>query len=128
MERLKTRVTPILLLAFILTLPGLCHAEDDGFREVFKDALYGGLTGALVGAACIVFTRHPADHLSTIGYGAGAGVLVGTAYGVVKSTRSLAEVENGKVKFAIPTVLPEFREGRKEVALGFSAGIFRGTF
>uniref|UniRef100_A0A831U1G4 Uncharacterized protein n=1 Tax=Geobacter metallireducens TaxID=28232 RepID=A0A831U1G4_GEOME len=106
-----------------------CKAQDT-FEGIFRNALYGGLAGGLVGAALLVFTDKPGDHLDYIGYGAASGVLAGTAYGVAKTTRALAELENGKVKLAVPTIVPESvrtgADGEREVVL--MAEVLRGRF
>lgn len=106
-----------------------CKAEDT-FEGIFHNALYGGLAGGLVGAALLVFTDKPGDHLDYIGYGAAGGVLAGTAYGVAKTTRALAELENGKVKLAVPSIVPDYvrtgADGEREVVL--MAEVLRGRF
>lgn len=106
-----------------------CKAEDT-FEGIFRNSLYGGLVGGLVGAALLAFTDHPGDHLDYIGYGAAGGVLAGAAYGVVKTTQALAEVDNGKVKLAVPTIVPGYvpagAKGESEVIL--TAEVLRGRF
>lgn len=106
-----------------------CKA-DDTFEGIFRNAFYGGLVGGLVGAALLVFTDKPGDHLDYIGYGAAGGVLAGVAYGTVKTTQALAEVENGKVKLALPTIVPDYipagAKGEREVIL--TAEVLRGRF
>jgi hypothetical protein len=78
-----------------------------------------------------VFTRHPSDHIGdNLAYGAAAGVLAGTAYGLAKSARAFAQVENGSVKIALPTIVPELNvspsSGRSVVA--WKTELIRGTF
>jgi hypothetical protein len=105
-------------------------AADNAFKEVFEDGLYGGLAGALVGAALLAFTKKPGDHLDYVYYGGAGGVLVGAAYGLAKGARSLAEVENGTVKFALPTIMPDFQEAsvRGGQIVAFKAELIRGKF
>ena len=77
----------------------------------------------------MVFTKHPFDNSMYIAYGAASGVLVGTAYGLAVSARAFAEVENGRVKMAFPTVTPELvvsPTGNTTVA--WKADLIRGTF
>jgi hypothetical protein len=105
-------------------------AADSAIKTLFQDAFYGGLTGGLVGAAVMAFTKKPGNHLDYIGFGAAGGVMVGAAYGAVVATRSLAEVENGRVKFAIPTIRPEFREpnSKGQSSIIATAELIRGKF
>ena len=72
----------------------------------------------------------PSDHVDYIAFGGAGGVLVGAAYGLAKTTRSLAEYENGKVKFALPTVIPTLKENSAtgQTSIVFNAELVRGTF
>jgi hypothetical protein len=121
-------VTLAALLFVCWTAP--CFAAETAFREVFQDALYGGLGGGLVGAAVMAFTKRPGDHLEYLGVGAAVGVLAGTTYGVVKTSRSLVEMNDGKVKFAMPTIRPDIKEtsARGLASIGLVAEVFRGKF
>lgn len=127
MNSLK-RIAAIAITLLSIATP--CLAADSAFKTSFQDAFYGGLTGGLVGAAVLAFTDHPGRHLDYIGYGAAGGVLVGALYGAVTTTRSLAELDNGEVKFAMPTIIPEFREanskGHKTIVA--TAELLRGRF
>lgn len=117
----------IVALTLVVTATS-CYAEENAMQTVFKDIFYGALSGGLVGAAVLAFTSHPSDHLDYIGYGAAAGALVGATYGAVTVTRSLAEIENGEVKFAMPTIRPEIRENRSRMAVAATAELLRGSF
>ena len=124
------------LIAFLISLFAVtswslpCFAAENDVKEIFQSAVYGGLTGVVVGAAVLGFTHKPGDHLDYMGYGAAAGVLAGTAFGFYKVTKSLAEIENGKVKFAVPTIVPDFGSSNsgKSNAVAFRAELVRGTF
>ncbi|UFS69855.1 hypothetical protein LPW11_18440 [Geomonas sp. RF6] len=107
-----------------------CLAAAENFKEVFLDALYGGITGGLIGAAVMAFTKEPSRHLEYLGYGFGGGALLGAAYGTVRSVKSFAEVENGKVKFAIPTVIPDIQETKSNGKTPFvvTAQLLHGKF
>jgi hypothetical protein len=117
------------LAVTLLFIATPCLAEGNAFKTFFQDAFYGGLTGGLVGAAVMAFTKKPGTHLDYIGYGAAGGVLVGAAYGAVITTRSLVEVENGKVRFAVPTIRPEIRDASKgQTSYIARAELVRGSF
>ncbi|MFA7404464.1 MAG: hypothetical protein WC007_10740 [Pelobacteraceae bacterium] len=129
MKQLR-KLVAVLTMVSLLSTATSAFAADDTLREVFTDAFYGAAIGGLVGAAMMVFTKKPIDHIDRIPYGAATGVLVGTVYGLAKSARAFAEVENGRVKMAFPTITPELVEspssGRTTVA--WKADLFRGTF
>lgn len=129
MKRLPLIVT-LLALTFVLLSQSLALASDNAFKEVFQDAFYGGAAGTLVGAALMAFTKKPADHLDYMGYGAAGGILAGAAFGLAKSARSLAEIDNGRVRIAMPTIIPDLVEsqGTRQTTITWRADILRGTF
>lgn len=125
-----TRLVAALTMVSLLTSASSVFAADDTLREVFTDAFYGAAIGGLVGGALMLFTKKPLDHADRIAYGAASGVLVGTAYGLAKSVRAFAEVKDGRVKVAFPTIMPELVEspGTGRTAIAWRANLIRGTF
>ena len=129
MKRINRMVAVMICISF-LSAASSAHAADSMLREVFEDAFYGAGIGALVGGAILVFTNKPADHLDYIGYGAASGVLAGTAFGLAKSARALAEIDNGRVRIAVPTIIPNLVESpaTRQTTVMWHASILRGTF
>lgn len=129
MERFK-RIVALMSFFSILGAATLACADDNAFRDTFQSAFYGGAVGALVGASLLVFVHKPADHLDYMGFGAAAGVMAGTAYGIGKATRSLASIENGKLKIAMPIIIPDLTESpaTKQTIISFRTNILQGTF
>jgi len=129
MKKMGKTAIALLVAMLVMGWCAPCFAESE-IKEVFQDGLYGGLTGVLVGAAMLAFTHKPGNHLDYMGYGGAAGVMLGVTYGVVKSTRALAEVENGKVRFALPTIMPDIKDpnSRGETAVIVMAEVVRGRF
>ena len=126
MYRLKLSAIIATLFLFVTTS---AMADENVFKSIFQDVFYGGLSGMLVGTAVLAFTKQPGQHLDYIGYGAAGGALVGATYGTVSATRSLAELRDGKVKFALPSLMPELREGPNgSSAVMVVAQLFRGKF
>jgi hypothetical protein len=129
MKKLK-KLVAVLTMVSLLSTATSAFAADDTIKEVFTDAFYGAAIGGLVGGAFMAFTKKPLDHFNYVAYGAASGVLIGTAYGLAKSARAFAEVENGRVKMAFPTITPDLVEspstGRTTVA--WKAELIRGTF
>lgn len=129
MKQLR-KLVAVMTLVSLLATTSSAFAADDTIREVFTDAFYGAAIGGLVGGAVMVFKSKPFDHLNYIAYGAASGVLVGTAYGLAKSARAFAEVENGRVKIALPMVTPELvvSPASGQMAVAWKADLIRGTF
>lgn len=129
MKKLK-KLVAVLTMVSLMSTATSAFAADDTIKEVFTDAFYGAAIGGLVGGAFMVFKTKPLDHLNFIAYGAASGVLVGTAYGLAKSARAFAEVENGRVKMAFPTITPDLVESPStgRTAVAWRAELIRGTF
>ena len=122
------RVVTLSLTALLLAVwSAPCLAAESAFKEIFTDSLYGGIAGTLGGGAVMAFAKKPGDHLDYLGIGAAGGVLVGAAYGL---GRALVNIENGKVKFSMPTIIPDRLEPdyRGKSAFLLSAGLIRGKF
>lgn len=119
-----------MMIASLLSAATSAFAADDVLKEVFTDSFYGAAIGGLVGGALMVFKSKPLDHFNFIAYGAASGVLVGTAYGLAKSARAFAEVENGRVRIALPTVMPELvsAPGSGRTTVAWKADLLRGSF
>lgn len=124
------RALSITLMTLLLTsVSAPCKAEDTLFRDIFENALYGGLAGTMISGAFLAFTHKPEDHLRYLTTGAAVGVLAGSAYGVAKYSKAFATVESGNVKFAMPTIIPQFQEnGAKGSSLTLKAELIRGKF
>jgi hypothetical protein len=129
MKRLGTIII-LVLIAGVISATSSAYADDNTFREIFRDSFYGGAAGSLVGAAVMILTQKPANHLDYIAFGAASGVLAGATYGVVKSSMALASLENGTVKIALPAIIPDVVEtpsnGKTKVT--WRAEILRGAF
>ncbi len=107
------------------------HAAESSLKVIFEDTLYGGLIGSVLGAATLVFTENSSDHLENIAYGAAAGVFAGAGYGIAttSSNRAMVEYDNGKIRLAVPKVMPDIQESSKgEMVLAVKADLLRGTF
>jgi hypothetical protein len=105
-------------------------AAEGVVKNVFEDAFYGGLVGALLGGASLAFMDNRSDHLENIAYGGAFGVFAGVGYSIYKSNvRSFVEYDQGKMRFALPTVMPDLQDnGRGQTVLAVRADLVRGTF
>lgn len=127
MKKLRVFISTVLSTAFFFIPQVPCRAADAPFKEIFHDSIYGGLAGTVISAAVLAFTRKPGDHLDYLAYGTAVGVLGGAAYGYFAS-RALMEVDKGKVKFAIPMVMPDFRGPSRKSNLVLTTEIIKGNF
>lgn len=130
MKKLK-KLAALLIMVSLLSTTSMACAEDNPLIEVFTDAFYGAAVGGLVGGAILVLSKKDIhNHLNYVAYGAASGVLVGTAYGLAKSVRAFAEVENGNIKFALPTLTPELlvSPSSGQTTVAWKADLIRGTF
>ncbi len=122
----------MLFAAFLsITWAVPCFAVESAFKEFFQDSFYGGLTGSLIGAAVLAFTKRPGNHLDYMGYGAAGGVLAGAAFGAVRIAKSVAELDDkGKVRFAIPIIIPDIHEpnSRAQSSYTVNAQLLSGKF
>ena len=127
MKKLRVLVCTAFSTAFFLILQTPCQAAETAFKEILKDSVYGGLTGTVLGAVVLAFSRKAGDHLEYMAYGAAAGVLGGAAYGYFAS-RALIEVDKDKIRFAIPTVIPDFKDPSRKTNLVVTTEIIKGKF
>lgn len=107
MQKFK-RISALLLIFTFFTF-SVANAEDT-MQRTMRDAIYGGIVGALIGSAILLLTDNPDEHLGYIATGAGVGVLAGAAYGVATSGVMMsagAEIEDGKLTLNMPTVRTE---------------------
>lgn len=95
-----------MVLLILCLFSGRALAAESSLEGTFKDTVYGGIIGALVGSAFVLLSDHPSDHLEYIPTGAAVGLLAGAVYGLATSTtvRSFGEVENGKFTLNVPTI------------------------
>ena len=130
MKRFKRTLMVMISVVLLTSLSVPCRAADSSFSELFENTVYGGVVGALVGGALLVFTSKPSDHLDYLSIGAASGVLAGVAYTVAKPAKSLIAVENGNVKIAIPAIIPDFQENKPKGLAGMmlKADLISGTF
>lgn len=127
-KRMAKLLLTVTLISSLAAAP--CSAAESAFQEAFSNAFYGGLLGGLAGTALLVFANKPADHVNYIYYGAAGGVLVGAAFGLAKSSKSLVSIENGNVKVAMPTIKPELQrtDAKGPVGLLVKADLLSASF
>lgn len=120
---MKNIVVGLLLITLGTVLfPTKIHAksQNNDMLTVLESSFYGGLTGALIGTAFLAFRDKPSDHLKDIRVGAGLGVLIGTVYGLLKTTgAAFVEVQDGQVTVQAPS----FRLGIDPATKGLTGSV-----
>ena len=95
------------LLIFTITSSAFAAIETQG-DVVFRDALYGAVVGGILGGALYIVDQE--DFAKKVGIGVLLGTVAGVAFGVME-TRSVVEINNNEVKFALPTPVIQDRDG-----------------
>ena len=127
MKSLMRKISLVLTVVLSVCWSVPCRAAENTFKDIFFDSLFGGLGGTLVGAAVMAFAKKPGDSLDFMAYGAASGALIGGAYGVGKA---MVEMQNGKVKLSLPTIMPDFQQtnSKGQTPLVIMAQLLRGKF
>ena len=125
---MKKSIIVFAVVAVILATSFSAVAGENQMKTTFHSAWYGGLAGALVGGAILIFREDPGDHLDYIAYGFGTGVIVGAAYGMARSTKALAEIEGGKIKMSMPVPRAEIVAVGNKKALQVRADLLKINF
>lgn len=118
----------ILIFMLVGLFPLHAEAAENDVKMIFTDGFYGGLAGALVGAAFMAFSDHPKDHWNDVAIGAGVGVIAGTLYGIGRASRAFAEIHNGEVTLQVPTIRLNLDSAVKGSRPGLSADLLRIPF
>ncbi|MBI5561076.1 MAG: hypothetical protein HY883_07375 [Deltaproteobacteria bacterium] len=87
------RVIAAVILALFLLSPAYSYAGDV-MEGTLHDSLYGGIIGALAGAAIMAVSSNPGDHVEYIPIGGAIGVLAGTAYGFSRNVVQTSGAED----------------------------------
>ncbi len=110
----------VVLVVSLILLANTAFAQDSG-HVIFKDTMYGTAIGALIGSA--FYLADDDNFAGKFSAGVIIGALGGLGYGFYE-TNSFVEIENDKVKFAIPTPVIE----KKHETVQYSASLLRTQF
>ena len=94
------KMISVLIVIVFLTVSSAFAESKSGI--ILKGTAYGAVIGGLVGASVWILTDID-DNFDYTLKGAAVGALAGTAYGFYEA-ESFATIENGKIKFAMPTI------------------------
>ncbi len=111
----------IIAAVSVLILQGTAFAFETEGEVIFRDALYGAAIGAILGGA--IYLADDDDIGTKLGIGVAVGTVGGLVFGVME-TRSFAEIEKDKIKFALPSPRIEI----KSDGLRYSASLLKAEF
>ena len=96
-----------LIFCGITLLPAQVSAYDEGanaIHNIFIDTLYGMAIGVALGVAFSADKgKDGSDLTENIGAGAAIGGLLGAGYGIFLEYKGMAEIQNNKICFHVPT-------------------------
>ena len=114
--RKKVIVLAVILSIAVPALPSRAFSADDSvmMQNVFKDTLYGGAIGAVIGVGFMLLRKKPTDHWNYVAYGAGGGIIAGAAIGMASSTKALAEIEGGRITLNVPELKTDIVQDKRD--------------
>ncbi|MCF6208158.1 MAG: hypothetical protein L3J61_02065 [Ghiorsea sp.] len=118
----------LLVAAMLAFVPAKASAGDYEVANVMDDALYGAGVGGLVGLGLMLLSTNPTNNWNYLTQGVGVGIIAGAAYGVYRSSRAFAQVEDGQMNLGIPTPQFSLQETPVGLALTAKADFIAGTF
>ena len=93
----------LLVAAALVFIPAKASAGDYEVANVMDDALYGAGVGGMVGLGLMLLSTNPTNNWDYLTKGIGVGIIAGAAYGVYRSSRAFAQVEDGQINLGLPT-------------------------
>lgn len=114
--RKRLIVLAVIISIVVPSLPSRTFAADDSvmMQNIFKDTLYGGAVGAVIGVGFMLLTGKPTDHWNYVAYGAGGGIIAGAAIGMASSTKALAEIADGRITLNVPEIKTDIVQDKRD--------------
>lgn len=105
-----------MLFLIVPVMPKRVFAAEDTtiMKNVFMDAVYGGAVGALIGVGFMLLSDKPENHWNYVAYGAGGGIIAGTAIGLASATKAVAEIEGDKVSLNVPEIRTDVMKDKRD--------------
>jgi len=116
------------IAAMLAFMPVQAHAGDYEVANVMDDAFYGAGLGGMVGLGLMLLSDKPTNNWNYLTRGVGFGIIAGAAFGVYRTSRSLAQMDNGEIKFGVPTPQLAFQETPTGLDMMVSTDLFQGSF
>ncbi|MDX8381259.1 MAG: hypothetical protein R8M14_04030 [Ghiorsea sp.] len=123
------KLVKVLVVALVMAwYPSQASAGDYEVQNVMDDALYGGGIGAVVGLGLMLLTKKPTDNWNYVSRGLGGGLIVGSIYGIYRTSKSLAQIEDGQIHFGLPTPEVAFQDTPKGLDMVVVTPLIAGHF
>jgi hypothetical protein len=108
----KRNFIVIMSVPFLFCCKVPCFAGESPNKGAVQNAFQAGLAGAVMGAVVIAFNRKSDDFTNYPDISSHGRVAVGGANGSFhrNSNLSFVQIENGKVSFGIPAIIPDFQD------------------
>ena len=104
------------------------QASAGEVANVMDDALYGAGVGGVVGIGLMLLSDKPTDNWNYLSRGIGLGIIAGATYGVFRSSRSFAVIEDGEIRLGIPTPGLAFQKTPEGLDMVVTTDLVSGTF
>jgi hypothetical protein len=127
----KFKFIVIISVPFLFSCKIPCFAGDSINKGDVQNAFPAGLAGTVMGAVVIAFNRKSDDYTNYLDMSSHGRVAVGGANGSLhrNSNLSIVQIENGKVSFGIPAIIPDFQDRTvRGTPVVITAEIIRGDF
>ena len=118
----------LLVVSMLAFVPAKASAGDFEVANVMDDALYGAGVGGLVGLGLMLLSTNPTNNWNYLTQGIGVGIIAGAAYGVYRSSRAFAQIEDGQMNLGMPTPQFSLQETPVGLALTAKADFIAGRF
>jgi len=118
----------LLVAAALAFVPAKASAGDYEVANVMDDALYGAGVGGLVGLGFMLISTSPTSNWNYVTQGVGVGIIAGAVYGIYRSSRALAQVEDGQINLGMPTPQFSLQETPAGLTLTAKADLVVGQF
>ena len=126
----KQNFSVLITASFIFNCNILCFAEEN-INKTVQQATQAGLAGAVMGAVVIAFNRKTDDNTNYLDIGTHGRASVDRMNSSLhhNSNMSFAFIENGKVSFGFPAIIPDLQDrGVRGTPVVITAEIIRGNF
>lgn len=118
----------VMILAVSLMPLPVSAAGNNDVQNVLDDSLYGAGLGALVGLGAALVSSQPSNNWNYITRGAGVGIILGAGYGLFRTSKSFAEVEDGVIRLGMPSPEFAFANTAQGLDLVMKTDLIRGSF